>query len=110
MKSGIDYHKPEKCAVCGGIMRFKGVGEYECDMCGHVALDDYGRVRCYIEEHPGANATQIEAGTGVSQKHIRQLLREARIEIASNSSSFLKCEICGAPIRSGMRCENCERR
>lgn len=107
---GLDYHKPDTCTICGGIMMFKGVGEYHCDMCGRIAYDDYGKVRCYIEEHPGANATQIEAGTGVSQKHIRQLLREARIEIASNSSTFLKCELCGAPIRSGVRCDKCDKK
>lgn len=98
-----------ECPICGGIMEFKGVGEYKCQDCRKVEYDDYGKVRCYIEEHPGANAAQIEAATGVIQKNIRQLLREARIEIANGSSTFLRCEKCGTPIRSGILCGKCER-
>lgn len=106
---GVDYyHIPHTCEKCGGIMIFKGVGEYHCENCRWVAYDDYGKVRNYIEEHRGANAADIEEGTGVSQKTIRRLLRESRLEVAESSRAFLHCEACNKAIRSGRFCQDCE--
>ena len=102
------YHVPKICKQCGGVMIFKGVGEYHCEECGDVEYDDYGKVRLYIEEHPGANAAQVEENTGVTQKIIRRLLKDGRIEVAENSASFLRCEVCGKSIRSGEFCPECE--
>lgn len=102
------YHVPRACKRCKGVMVYKGVGEYKCEDCGFVDYDDYGKVRLYIEEHHGATAAEIEAAVGVSQKTIRQMLRESRIEIAEGSRSFIHCEICGKEIRSGRYCPECE--
>ena len=92
---------PTFCAKCGGVMVFKGVGEYKCEDCGNLDYDDYGKVRNYIEKNPGATSAQTSAETGVSQKSIRGMLKEERLEIAANSTTFLKCESCGAQILSG---------
>lgn len=102
-----NYHRPSHCALCGGIMIFKGVGEYECEDCKYRDYDDYGKVRLYIEQHRGATAVEVEKATGVSQKTIRQMLHEGRIEVAADSKAFLHCEICGADIRSGRYCSKC---
>ena len=108
-RAWIDYyHVPHSCKKCGGVMVFKGVGEYHCEDCGFVDYDDYGKVRLYIEGHRGATAAEIESATGVSQRTIRQMLRESRIEIAEGSKTFLHCEMCGRNIRSGRFCPECE--
>lgn len=103
-----DYHVPRYCKKCNGVMIFRGVGEYQCEDCGYVDYDDYGKVRLYIEAHKGATAVEIEAATGVSQRAIRRMLRESRIEVAEGSKMFLHCERCGKEIRSGRFCEECE--
>lgn len=106
---GLDtYHTPRTCDKCGGIMIFKGVGEYHCEDCGYVAYDDYGKVRLYIETHRGATASEIEAATGVAQRSIRQMLRESRIEVAESSKVYMHCDLCGKDIRSGRFCPDCE--
>ncbi len=102
------YHIPRTCKDCGGVMVYKGVGEYQCELCGDIDYDDYGKVRLYIEQHKGATAAEIENAVGVSQRSIRRMLRESRIEIAEGSKIFLHCEICGANIRSGRFCHECE--
>ncbi len=102
------YHIPRVCEECGGVMIFKGVGEYHCEECSSVAYDDYGKVRLYLEEHPGANAMTVEAETGVSQKTIRMLLKESRLQVAEGSATFLVCESCRKAIRSGRFCPECE--
>lgn len=103
-----EYHAPRVCEKCGGVMIFKGVGEYHCEDCGAVAYDDYGKVRLYIEKHRGATAAQIEAAVGVSQRTIRQMLKEGRLEVTAESKTFLHCELCGKEIRSGTYCPECE--
>lgn len=102
------YNIPRICVKCNGIMIFKGVGEYQCEDCGEIEYDDYGKVRNYIEQHRGANAAEVEAGTGVTQKSIRKMLRESRIQIAEGSQVFLRCDLCGKSIRSGVYCPECE--
>ena len=102
------YNIPYTCEKCGGVMVFKGLGEYQCEDCGELAYDDYGKVRAYIEEHKGATAFQIEEAIGVSQKTIRRLLRDGRLEVAEGSRTFLHCELCDKPIRSGRFCPECE--
>ena len=34
------YNIPRVCKECGGVMVFKGVGEYHCEDCGAVDYDD----------------------------------------------------------------------
>ncbi|MCH5343039.1 MAG: hypothetical protein J1E64_03295 [Acetatifactor sp.] len=102
------YHIPRVCNECGGVMIFKGVGEYHCEKCGAVDYDDYGKVRLYIESHKGANAKEVEDATGVTQRSIRQMLKDSRIEVAEGSKVMMKCEACGQPIRSGQFCPQCE--
>lgn len=102
------YNIPRVCNKCGGVMVFKGVGEYHCEDCGEVNYDDYGKVRLYIEEHKGATAAQIESAIGVSQRSIRQMLKEGRLEVTKDSKTFLRCEVCGKSIRSGQYCPECE--
>lgn len=108
LKGFDDYHIPRACEKCGGVMIFKGIGEYQCESCGEIAYDDYGKVRRYIEEHRGANLSEIQAGTGVNHKTIRQMVRESRFEVAEGSKTFISCESCGQTIRSGRLCPSCE--
>ncbi len=102
------YNMPIECKKCGGVMVFKGVGEYECEDCGFLDYDDYGKVRNYVEKHPGATSATVSMETGVPQKSIREMLRESRMEIAPNSSVFLRCETCGVSILHGRFCPKCE--
>lgn len=102
------YNIPRTCKNCGGVLVFKGVGEYCCEDCGALEYDDYGKVRLYIEEHKGATAAEIEHAIGVSQRSIRHMLKEGRLEVTKDSKTFLRCEVCGKSIRSGRYCPECE--
>ncbi len=101
---------PTNCPDCDGKMEYHGLGEYVCENCGKQMFDDYGKVRNYIEEHPGATQSDVSHGTGVSPGKIKQLLIEERIEVAPDSPIFLHCALCNADIRSGMYCEACARK
>ena len=102
--------RPANCTRCGGTLNYCGLGQYRCEDCGNIEMDDYGKVRAYLEEHPGAMQHDVAVATGVPAGRIRQLLLEDRIEIAATSGLFLHCEMCGVPIRSGVRCKECEKK
>lgn len=103
-----DYNVPQICKECGGVMIFRGVGEYRCEKCKAVDYDDYGKVRNYVEQHKGATAAEVEAATNVKQRSIRNMLKEGRLQVAPDSRTFLHCEMCGKNISSGRLCTACE--
>ena len=39
----VSYNRPYICKECGGIMVFKGCGEYACENCRAKDYDDYGK-------------------------------------------------------------------
>ena len=107
----FNTHIPRTCEKCGkSDPAYQGVGEYKCSECGFLMYDDYGKVRNYLEANRGATQSQVARATGVSMEVIRQLLRDERIEVISNSNVFIECEICRTPIRSGRYCSECARK
>ena len=76
-----DYHKPVRCSKCGKPLKYMGVGEYQCEACGFTEYDDYGIVRSYVEQNPGASIVQVEMNTGVSKKVIQDLVRTGRLAL-----------------------------
>ena len=38
------------CKECSGVMRYRGGGLYVCEECKHEELDDYGKVRQFLEK------------------------------------------------------------
>ncbi len=103
-----NLHVPMFCKKCGGRMIFQGVGEYKCELCGFLDDDDYGKIRLCIENFPGVTIADAEMQTGVSQRTIRNLLKEGRIMLTEDSKVMLQCERCGKKIRSGRYCTKCE--
>ncbi len=103
-----EIHMPTLCKQCGGVMIYKGLGEYECEECGLLDYDDYGKVRNYLEKHRGANVAEISDFTGVSHKSIRDMIKDKRFEIIDNRGGYLRCEMCGINISSGRLCPQCE--
>lgn len=103
-----EIERPTICKKCGGVLVYKGIGEYQCEECGALEYDDYGTVRNYLENHRGANVAQISSATGVSHKAIRDMIKEKRFEIIDNRGGYLRCEICGVNINSGRLCQKCE--
>lgn len=103
-----DFHRPTECKSCGGIMVYRGVGEYMCEDCGEMDYDDYGKVRNYLEKRRGANVTEISEYTGVSHKKIRDMVKENRFEVIDDRIGYVKCEMCGINIKSGRLCKDCE--
>ena len=96
-----------RCSNCGQVMQYRSLGEYRCPFCGNEELDDYGKIRQYLDEHGPTPGTVIEQETGVRLSVINSYLRRGKLEINDNSPIFIRCEICGKDIKFGRVCAAC---
>lgn len=103
----INYHKPLRCEFCGAGLRYTGVGEYKCNRCRQIMLDDYGKVRKYVQEKGSANAAEISRDTGVDKDVIDEMIKQGALESSVDAVGKLKCASCGKPISKGRFCNDC---
>lgn len=97
----------ENCPECGGRLKYKYSGIYECEECHTEIYDDFGKVKKFVEENGPSPANVISENTGVSMNTINRFLRKGRVEIPEGSGFYITCEVCNAPIRFGRICMEC---
>lgn len=99
--------KPLFCSKCHGNLVFEGGGSYSCSQCGNIELDNFGKVKKYLDENGLTSMLVLEEETGVERKIIEQMLKEGRLEIPESSEYYIQCERCGCDIRYGRFCPDC---
>lgn len=95
------------CKRCGRLFDYFGIGKMYCSKCAKIDSEQFQKVKDYIREVGPSDMFQIEEATGVDHKQVQVYLREGRLEIPANSELFIKCEKCGAKLRSGRFCPDC---
>ncbi|MBO6108522.1 MAG: hypothetical protein J6P16_03850 [Eubacterium sp.] len=95
------------CSKCGGLMFFKGQGLFQCEDCGHEYLNDYGKVRRFLDKRGRGTVPEISAATGIAINKVLSFLKEGRIMLTSDSVLKLHCDCCGTVIRYGTLCDRC---
>lgn len=96
-----------KCKVCGGKLIYLYSGIFECESCHVQVMDEFGKVKTFLEKNGPTPAISIAEKTGVSLDIINDFLRRGKVEIPENSSYYIKCERCGTDIRYGRYCPEC---
>lgn len=43
-------NKPVQCEFCGGKLFYTGSGKYKCSSCGCIVMDDFGKVKEFLEK------------------------------------------------------------
>lgn len=102
-------NRPVRCRECGGRLQYISGGKYECEKCGNVEKDDFGKVKDYLDEHGPTPAIVLASETGVHPDVIDNFLKTGRVEIPEGSEFYIKCERCGCNIRYGRFCPDCVR-
>lgn len=95
------------CRNCGRIFNYV-TGAILCQSCKEQMEKKFQDVKEYIRENPRVGIQEVADACEVPTSQIHQWLREERLEVTEDSSIFLNCEGCGAPIRSGKYCDKCK--
>ena len=98
----------EKCGKLFSSLR----GETLCPSCNAEFREAQSKIREYLRENPKSTLMEAASVIGVdsdSMKRISQEVVNAKFNaqrIKSNVEHF--CEMCGAPIKTGTYCVNCQ--
>lgn len=95
------------CKNCGRIFNYVG-GQPVCQVCKEHADMVFQQVKEYIRENQGATINEVAEVNDVSQKQIKQWVREERLQFADDSPVVFQCESCGASIKTGRYCDACK--
>lgn len=95
------------CKSCGNIFHY-AIGPVICPACKESREAQFQQVKQYLEENPQASITKVAEECDVDIQLIRQWLREERLQLSSNASLYLSCDVCGISIRSGKYCDKCK--
>lgn len=103
------FNRLGNCPRCGKL--YVRDRQPMCRSCMEEREREYERCRDYLYEHPNSTMQELSKETGVKAEQIVQFILEGRLIITKdNPNLFYKCERCGAPIRKGKLCMNCEKR
>lgn len=105
----VKENKPVTCKICGGKMLPVKSGRYRCDACGNIEVDDFGKIKDFLELNGPTPITVIAMATGVETDIIELYLKRGKVEITEGSKWYLECEKCGCFIRYGRYCPDCAR-
>jgi len=103
----VQQKKVEKCEFCHGRMQYVGSGKYRCTICGMEVLDDFGKIKQFLDQHGPTPEAIIAQQTGISIDKIDSYLKKGMVEIPEGSKFYLHCEKCGCEIRYGRYCPEC---
>ena len=104
------YNKPVTCEKCKEVLTYTGSGRYICKKCGHRMLDDYGKVKEFVDETGIALMDEIAEATGVEREVIEELIKEGLISSTEEEGGQLRCLGCGRVITQGRYCIDCSRK
>lgn len=107
IESIVMASRPISCPRCKGKLFYIGSGRYKCERCENEVMDDFGKVKEFLEENGPSSAVEIAESTGVRVDVIEFFLKKGRLEIIENSQFYLQCEKCGCAIRYGRYCPQC---
>ena len=103
----VYMRKMEKCELCHHKMKYIGLGKFVCSYCGNEKLDEYGKLREFLDENGPTPEGIVAQQTGISMNRIEQYLRHGRVEIPNGERFYIACERCGCDIRYGKFCPAC---
>ncbi|MBO4847279.1 MAG: flagellar protein [Lachnospiraceae bacterium] len=93
------------CKRCRLLFNYIG-GEQYCPSCREALEDDFQKVKNYVRENPGCTIIQVVRECDVTEKQIREWIRQERLELTGEAGIY--CQKCGSIISSGTYCEKCK--
>lgn len=94
------------CPRCGKL--FNRHIRTICDTCHAGIEQDYEKCFKFLKDHKGVTINELSEATGVTVQQITKFIQEGRISKAVAPNLTYPCEMCGAAIRDGKICFNCQ--
>lgn len=96
--------------TCNNCKRFFNylTGPHICPACKDILEKKFQEVKEYIRNHPGCSMPMVSENCDVSQRQLKEWLRDERLQFESAESTELTCDSCGTKIRSGRFCDVCK--
>ena len=95
------------CRNCGRIFNYV-VGPMICPACKEEAEKKFQEVKDFIRDNKKAGIGEICENCDVTEKQIKQWVREERLTFGDESPIGIDCEGCGVMIKSGRYCDKCK--
>ena len=97
----------KNCKSCGRLFNYIGGGPKICQSCQKELEEKFQEVKAFLKKNPKAPLAIVTEETGVTEKQIKQWIREERLTISDDSPIGIECEGCGTMIKSGKYCPQC---
>ncbi|MCR5849011.1 MAG: flagellar protein [Lachnospiraceae bacterium] len=95
------------CKKCNKIFNYVA-GPMICPACKEESEHQFQRVKDFIRDNKNAGIAEICEECDVTEKMIKQWIREERLLFGADSPVGIDCEGCGTMIRSGRYCDKCK--
>lgn len=95
------------CRRCSKIFNYVA-GAMICPSCKEEMEQQFQVVKDYIRDNKNAGIAEICDACDVTEKQIKQWIREERLLFGDDSPVGIDCEGCGTMIKSGRYCDKCK--
>ena len=104
-------HRTRSCPYCGATLKhYDPRKPYVCPKCGNEEESDIKKVKDFLYDNGSAPSSIISQATMVPEVIIDELLESGEIQLSEDSTTYLKCKVCGASIRTGSICASCSKK
>ena len=64
------------CPEREGEFEYQGLGKFKCKKCGYIELNNYGKVKEYIDKHENVTLLELAHSTGLRFSEVRDIMKE----------------------------------
>ena len=93
------------CMRCRRLFNYVS-GDRLCPKCREEVESEFQKVKDYIRENKGCNVIEVAEACEVSEKQIKEWVRQERLEMTTPTGD-ITCQKCGIAITSGRYCDKC---
>ena len=97
----------KNCKGCGRLFNYVA-GPPLCPACREELEKKFQQVKAYICDNKNATVAMVAEECDVSEKQIKQWVREERLVFYGGIDAGIYCETCGEPIDTGRFCPKCK--
>ncbi len=97
----------QNCSKCGKMFHYN-FGEKLCRDCKDTLIDEFNRVKKFIQKNKKVSITEVSKNCDVTTKQILKWVRDEKLRFENSDHIGIDCMACGKNIPYGRYCEECK--